>query len=124
MVETINHVNSQAVLSSSHILIMKSKVVMSLPGVFRTPNLYCRKNWRQVQHISNEFWSHWKKKFFATLQDRQKRKAPLINFCVGDIVILNEDTQRNDWRLAKVIKVHKDNKAYVQTVQLYLGSSD
>ena len=35
----------------------------------------------------------------------QKWKIPLRNFRVGDIVILKEDTQRNDWRLAKVIKV-------------------
>ena len=60
-------------------------------------------------------------KALAILQDRQKWKTPLRNFHVGDIVILKEDTQRNDWRLAKVIKVYKDDKGYVRTVQLYLG---
>ena len=44
VVETIN-VNSQAALSPSHILTMKSKVVMPSFGVFGTPNLYCRKRW-------------------------------------------------------------------------------
>ena len=39
-------------------------------------------------------------------------------------MILKEDTQRNDWRLAMVIKVYKDDKDYVRTVQLYLGCSD
>ena len=37
VVETINDVNSQAALSSSHMLTMKSKVVMPPHGVFRTP---------------------------------------------------------------------------------------
>ena len=123
VVETINDVNSQAALSPSHILTMKSKVVMPPPGVFGTPDLYCRKRWRRVQHISNEFWSRWRKEFLATLQDRQKWKTPLKNFRVRDIVILKEDTQRNDWRLAKVIKAYKDDKGYVRTVQLYLGCS-
>ena len=58
------------------------------------------------------------------MQDREKWKTPVRNFCVGDIVILKEDTQRNDWRLAKVIKVYKDDKGFVRTVQLYLGYSD
>ena len=100
VVETIN-VNSQAALSPSHILTMKSKVVMPPPDMFGTPDLYCRKRWRRVQHISNKFWSRWRKEFLATLQDRQKWKAPLRNFHFGDIVILKEDTQCNDWRLVR-----------------------
>ena len=100
VVETIN-VNSQAALSPSHILTMKSKVVMPPPDMFGTPDLYCRKRWRRVQHISSKFWSRWRKEFLATLQDRQKWKAPLRNFRFGDIVILKEDTQCNDWRLVQ-----------------------
>ena len=72
VMETINNVNSQAALLLSHILTMKSKVVMTPPGVFGTPDLNCRKRWKRVQHISNEFWSRWRKEFLATLQDRQK----------------------------------------------------
>ena len=101
VVETINDVNSQAALSPSHILTMKSKVVMPTPGMFGTPDLHCRIRWRRVQHISHKFWSRWRKEFLATLQDRQKWKAPLRNFRFGDIVILKEDTQCNDWRLVQ-----------------------
>ena len=121
VVETISDVNSQAALSPRYILTMNSKVVIPPPGVFGTPDLYCRKRWRRVQHVSNEFWSRWRIEFLATLQDRQKWKTAQRNFRVGDIVILKEDTQRNDCRLAKVIKVYKDDKGYVRTVQSYLG---
>ena len=68
VVETINDVNSQAALLPSHILTMKSKVVMTQPSVFRTPDLNCRKRWRWVQHNSNEFQSRWRKEFLANLQ--------------------------------------------------------
>ena len=59
VVETINDVNSEVAISPSHILTMKSKVVMHPPGVFDKPDLYCRRRWRRIQHISNEFWSRW-----------------------------------------------------------------
>ena len=124
VVETINDFKSDAAISPSHFVTMKLKVVMPPPGVFGRCNLYCRKRWRHIQHISNKFWSRWRKEFLATLQDSQKWKAPLRNFCVGDIVILKEDTQHDYWRLAKLIEVYKDNKCYVRPVQLYLGCSD
>ena len=41
VVETINDVKSEVVISPSHILTMKSKVVMPTPGVFGKPDLYC-----------------------------------------------------------------------------------
>ena len=41
VVETINNVNSEVVISTSHILTMKSKFVMPPPGVFGKPDLYC-----------------------------------------------------------------------------------
>ena len=43
-------------LSPANILTMKSKVVMPPPGEFSKPDLYCRKRWRCVQHVINEFW--------------------------------------------------------------------
>ena len=61
VVETINDVNSEVALSPSHILTLKSKAVMPPPGVFGKLALYCRRRWKRIQHISNEFWSRWRK---------------------------------------------------------------
>ena len=55
VVEKINDVNSKVALSPSHILTTKSKVLMPPPGVFCKPDLYCRRRWRKIQNISNEF---------------------------------------------------------------------
>ena len=41
VVEKIDDVKSEVVISPSHILTMKSKVVMPTPGVFGKPDLYC-----------------------------------------------------------------------------------
>ena len=113
VVETINDVNSEVALSPSHILTMKSKVVMPPPGVFGKPDLYCQRRWRRIQHISNEFWSRWRKEFLVTLQERQKWREPQRNFSVGDIVILKDESHRNKWRLTKMIDVYKNKNGYV-----------
>ena len=68
VVETINNVNSEVALSPSGILTMKSKVVIPPPGVFGKPDLSCRRRWRRIQHISNEFWSRWRKEFLDLIQ--------------------------------------------------------
>ena len=54
-VETINDVGSYIPLSPLNLLTMKSKVVLPLPGSFTPADLYSRKRWRRVKHISNEF---------------------------------------------------------------------
>ena len=46
------------------------------------------------------------------------------NFSVGDIVILKEVSNRNEWKLTKVNNVYKDENGHVQRVQLYFGASN
>ena len=66
-VETINDGQSPMQISLNNILTMKTKMVMPPPGVFQKPDLYCRSRWRRIQHLSNEFWSRWRKEFIRTL---------------------------------------------------------
>ena len=68
----INDVTSLVPPSPINLLTMKSRVVMPPPGVFTSAEIYCRKHWRRVQHLSNEFWSRWRKEVLLTLQNRQK----------------------------------------------------
>ena len=87
---------------------MKSKVAMPPPAVFGKPELYCRRRWRRIQHISNEFRTWQQKQFLVTLLERQKLREPQRNFSFGDIVILKDESNYNKWRLAKVINVYED----------------
>ena len=66
-VETINDGQSPMQISLNNILTMKTKMVMPPPGVFQKLDLYCRSRWRRIQHLSNEFWSRWRKEFIRTL---------------------------------------------------------
>ena len=123
-VETINDGQSPMQISLNNILTMKTKMVMPPPGVFQKPDLYCRSRWRRIQHLSNEFWSRWRKEFIQTLQERQKWVKMSRNFCIGDIVLLKTDlTTRNHWPMCKVVGTNSDDKGVVRSVKLLLGNS-
>ena len=113
-VETINDGQSPMPISLNNILTMKTKVVMPPPGVFQKPDLYCRSRWRRIQHLSNEFWSRWRKEFIQTLQERQKWVKMSRNFYIGDIVLLKTDLMTgNHWPMCKVIGTNSDDKGVV-----------
>ena len=108
-------------ISPSNILTMKTKVVLPPPGEFQRSDLYCRKRWRQVQHLANEFWSRWRKEFLQNLQTRSKWTKRKRNFEINDVVLIkDEDLPRNQWPLARITKIFRDEKdGLVRKVQLY-----
>ena len=111
-------------LTPSHLLTLKSKVVLPLPGMFQSPDAYSRKRWRRVQHLANEFWCRWRKEFLLSLQQRIKWNHPRRNLSVGDIVIVKDDTlPRNCWQLARVSKTYPSKDGYIRSVQVDLGDA-
>ena len=68
---------------------------MPHPGEFQKEDIHCRKQWRRLQHLANEFWSRWKKEVYATLQVRDKWNKIVRNFKVQDFVLLRDETSRN-----------------------------
>ena len=122
--ETIRDPTSDLPLTPLNILTMKSKVVMPPPGDFSRPDLYCRKRWRRVQHIANEFWSCWRKEYLESLQSRTKWQSGKRNFGVGNIVlVLQDESVRNQWPTASVIQIFKENNGYVRSVKLRIGKT-
>ena len=110
-------------LTPNHFLTMKTKVVLPPPGKFTSSDLYSRKWWRRVQHLTNEFWSRWKKEFLLSLQTRQKWTRPRKNLQVNDLVIVkDDDTPRNQWKMGRVIEAQPDQDGLVRKVTLDVGS--
>ena len=122
-VDTISDVDSQIPISPSNLLTMKSNVVMPPPGNFEKLDLHCRKRWRQVQHITKEFWSRWRKEFLATLQSRAKWKGISRNFQIGDVVLLRDDQAQNQRPMAQIIETEPDQHGIVQSVKLKVAGS-
>ena len=113
------------VLTPNHLLTMKSKLVLAPPGVFQKSDVYCRKRWKAVQYLANQFWSRWKKEFLVTLQQRNKWQCEKRNFQVGDVVLLKEENcPRNQWPMARVCKVKTDEKdGLVRAVDVFSAGS-
>ena len=122
--KVMNGVTNLAPLNPINLLTMKSRVVMPLTGSFTTPHRYSREQWRRVQHVANEFWCRWRKEVLLTLQNKgiwnnQKQKRQ-----VGDIVLLRQEVDRNQWPMVPVVNVYSDSKGNVRSVRLLLGASD
>ena len=55
--ELLRDGNSLNPTRPSNILTMKTKVVTPPTGEFGHSDIYCRKQWRKVEHITEEFWN-------------------------------------------------------------------
>lgn len=119
-IDSLNDPTSLNPLTPNHLLTMKTKVLLPPPGVFEAPDKYCRKRWRRIQHLANEFWIRWKKEYLFNLQQGQKWNKPRRNTRVGDIVFIKDDENlpRNLWQLARVTEAHQSADGHVRTVKL------
>ena len=121
--ELLSDGNSLNPICPSNILTMKSKVVMPPPGEFGRADIYCRKQWRRVQHITEEFWNRWRKEFLVTLQQCQKWSKNKRNFQIGDIVLLKDNSHhRNHWPMARIVEISSDKHDDIRNVTLKFGS--
>ena len=111
-------------LTPSHLLTMKSKVLLSPPGKFEPDDMYARKRWRRVQHLANEIWTRWRKEYLLSLQERQKWTRPRRNLSVGDVVMVKDpNLSRNAWQLARVATVYPSKDGQVRKVQVALADT-
>lgn len=55
-VHNLNDPLSVEPLTANHLLTMRSAVVLPPPGHFQRSDGYCRKRWRRVQCLVNQFW--------------------------------------------------------------------
>ena len=112
-------------ISPNSLLTMKSKIVLPPPGEFQRADMYCRKRWRQVQYVANQFWYKWRLQYINSLQERSKWQQAHPNFEIGDIVLVqDENLPRNQWPLARVIEVYPDTTdKLVRHVKLFVPTA-
>ena len=124
-VDTMSDPTSLLPLSPIQLLTFKSDVVFPPPGDFQRCDLYCRKHWRRVQYLANQFWHRWRVEYLATLQSRQKWTGKTRNFAVGDVVLVKDDdifTNRNGCPMALVTETFHSDDEIVRKVQLRVAS--
>ena len=117
------NVTSLAPLSPVN-LTMKSKVVMPPPGYFTSPDRYCRKHWRRVQHLPDEFWNLWRKEVLLTLQKRGKWDKQQRNWKIGHVLLLKADAECNLWPIAKIVALNSDAIGDAHCIKILVGAAD
>ena len=112
-------------LSPSNILTMKERVALAPPGVFQQADVYCRKRWRRVQYLADQFWRRWQREYLARIQPRSKWQVDQPSLSIGDVVLLKDDgSPRNCWPLARVVKLHcSASDGLVRSVTLQTATS-
>ena len=79
--------------------------------------MYCRKRWRIAEHLTNSFWTRWRKEHLQLLQIRQKWTEKKRNLRVGDVVLLKEDgATRGKWPMGRVLEVHPGQDGLVRSI--------
>ena len=121
-VDAINSPQMPEPLTPDYLLTMKSKVILPPPGEFQRADLYSKKRWRRVQYLANEFWTRWRKDYLQSLQPRQKWMSKRRNLQVDDIVVVMDDNSpRNSWRIARVEEVYPDDDGLVRKVRIKIA---
>ena len=67
------------------------------------------------------FWYRWIRKYLPLHQERQKWLQPKRNLDriqVGDVLILDKNAPRNDWRMGRIVDVFPDKVALVRSVKV------
>lgn len=92
-------------LTPSHVLTLKSRVVMPPPGNFQETDVCLRTRWKGIQYFSKVFWSRWRKDSIQNLQQRVKWNRPRRNFVKVDLVLIIDDRVPN---MARVVEAHSE----------------
>ena len=112
-------------LTPNHMLLLREGTTLP-PGVFSREDNYTRKRWRQVQYLSNIFWSRWTKEYLPLLQQRQRWVKPQKNLAVDDVVlVLDPKLPRGMWPLGRVLEVYSNRKdGLVPSVKVKTNQSE
>ncbi|XP_045167568.2 uncharacterized protein LOC123530855 [Mercenaria mercenaria] len=123
-VANVNDPLSVTPLTPNHLLTMKTSIILPPPGNFQTNDMYCKRRWRRVQFLLNQFWTRWRNEYLQNLQVRKKWTSVKRNLSNGDIVLVRDDNlARNNWKIGRVQEVFKDSDGLVRKVRLALGTA-
>ena len=110
--------NDLVPFTPNHLLQQKQPTSLP-PGIFYPSDNYSRKQWRQIQYLTNIFWSRWMKEYLPLLQTRQKWFRTKRNLSVNDVVLVVDKTSpRGTWLLGRVIETFPDANNLIRSARV------
>lgn len=84
-----------------------------------------RRQWRQVEYLTNCFWRRWQREYLPLLQNRNKWHYVRRNIQKGDLVIVADDNApRNQWRIGLVKDTYPGKDQLVRSALVKIGTSE
>ena len=84
---------------------------------------YGSRRWRRVQYLVEQFWVRWRRNFLFSLQSRNKWKFQCRRPKVGDVVLLRNSSNRNEWPIARVEAVKTSSDGLARSSSLLVASN-
>ena len=95
------------------------------PGVFSNTDVYCKRRWRQIQYLVQQFWVRWSREYLQTLQVRQKWLTKKSNLKVRYIVLIcDRNLPRGKWALGRVIETFPDKHDNVRQALIKTSTTE
>ena len=105
-------------LTPNHLLLLRSNNNFPM-GRFDRTDLFTRRRWHQIQYLADQFWKRWTRDYLPLLQTRSKWTIARRNFAIDDIVlIVDGQTPRNSWPMARVLEVYPNKDGLVRRLKL------
>ena len=94
------------------------------PSTAKLSSMPCSDMWIQRKKILAHFWSRWQAEYLSTLSiDKKWLDGDQTMIKPGDVVILRPETlEKGQWRLARIMDVHKNLDGIVTTASVRLPS--
>jgi len=103
-------------LTPGHFLIGRPLNSLPDPSFTYRPISLLRR-WHLCQSLVRHFWKRWHAEYLTTLRKYAKWHNPSRNICVGDVVVLQDDSVVPcKWPLARVVETHAGQDGIVRVV--------
>ncbi|XP_068738134.1 uncharacterized protein [Montipora capricornis] len=88
-----------------------------------TPTEFTKK-FRYHQRLMQMSWRQWRNEYLTSLREHHWTRRASYNqkIKVGDVVLIHDDTSRNQWRLGSIIKVHRAKDDLIRAVSLRVSN--
>lgn len=110
--------DAPVILTPASLLTQKIGTAVISSSEIKPKDIY-RRQWKQVQHLTNVFWHRWRKEYLHHLQGRNKWQTSKPNLKVGDLILLKDkEVCRNEWPMGLITKVMPSDDNKVRTVEV------
>ena len=111
-------VNDLEALTPSHFLLGRGNFNLA-PTTISEDQIDDRARWKQVQAMTNQFWSRWVKEYAPTVTTRSKWCKRTTELASGDLVLIkDEKTERGIWPLGRIVKTYESKDGVVRKVDV------